>query len=162
MTLSPNARRRLLSAVQHKAAADELAREIEQGVDYVVLEERLTLTNAVSRSMTGVVPAGAVILSVKANAETLIVGDGTGDNAADRWAIGITGSVAKYGAAASLLKNQKVTRIPAHAVLAAAETLGVYAVASNGTTAATEKFVAGGIILLQVCYIMPVPLRDAP
>jgi hypothetical protein len=161
MTLSPTARRRIQQAIQNKATAEEIIAAIDENVAYTVLEERLTLTNAVKKDMTASVPIGAVILSVHANAETLIVGDASGDNLADRWAIGITGNVAKYGAAASLVKNQKVSKIPAHAVLAAAEQLGVYAVKADGSTAATEKFTAGGIVLVRVCYVTPVLLRDA-
>lgn len=121
----------------------------------------MTLTNAVFTPLTALIPAGAVILCIQANAKTLIVGDASGDDLLAKFALGIVGNVAKYGASASLVKNQKIDKIPAHAVLAGTEQISVYGVKADGTTAATEKFVAGGIVRVRVEYQVPNSLDDA-
>lgn len=162
MTLSPSARRRMQSAIGNQKDAKEICDAIDESVNYIEIEEVLTLTNAVSRAMSRQVPVGAVIRSIHVNNETLVVGDGTGDNALERIGVGITGNAAKYGATQNLLKNTKLSRNVPHAVLAAAETITLFGVATNGTTAATERFVAGGRVRIRVCYVVPLDLPNAP
>jgi hypothetical protein len=162
MTLSPAARRRMQSAIGNQASSKEICDAIDESVNYIEVEQVLTLTNAVSRAMTAAIPIGAVIRSIHVNNDTLVVGDATGDNALERIGVGITGNVAKYGATANLLKNSKLSRNIPHAVLAAAETITLFGVATNGTTAATERFVAGGRVRIRVCYVMPLDLPNAP
>jgi hypothetical protein len=162
MTLSRAARRRMQQSMGNQANAKEICDAIDESVNYIEVEEILTLTLAVSRAMTAQIPVGAVIRSIHVNNETLVAGDGTGDNALERIGVGIAGNVAKYGATANLLKNTKLSRNVPHAVLAAAETITLFGVATNGTTAATERFVAGGRVRIRVCYVVPLDLPNAP
>jgi hypothetical protein len=160
MTLSRASRKRMLQAIGHQGNAKEICDAIDQSVNYIEVEERLTLTNAVSRAMAAAIPIGAVIRSIHVNLDTAVTGDDSGDNLLARIAVGITGTVAKYGSVTTLTKNSKRSAIPAHAVLAAAETITLFA-AKTDNTAATEKFTAGGIVRIRVCYAVPIDLPNA-
>jgi hypothetical protein len=160
MTLSANGPRRLKQALIQAAAADEVADILEALVTHTTVEETLTLTNAVSRAMTAQIPAGAVITSVAVNLQTAVTGDASGDDLLARIGLGISGTVAKYGSVTALTKNAKLTRIPAHAVLASAETLTLFACKTDNS-AATEKFTAGGVVKVRVTYETAAALPDA-
>lgn len=159
MVLSKNARRRLKDAVIDHDAANELADAIDQNVDYVVVTEVLTLTNAVKKDMTAEIPAGALIRSVHVNLDTAVTGDASGDDLLAKVSLGITGTIGKYGITAALTKNSKITKIPSPAVLASAETIGVYAAKTDGS-ACTEKFTAGTKVRVRICYEIPVALPN--
>jgi hypothetical protein len=160
MTLSANGRRRLKQALIQANALAEIGGILDGLVNSVVIDETLTLTNAVSRAMTAQIPVGAVITGVAVNLETAVDGDNTNDNLLARIGLGITGTVAKYGQVTTLTRNSKLTRIPAHAVLTAAETLTLFALKTDNT-AATERFAAGGRVRVRVTYATGDPLPDA-
>lgn len=161
MTLSPNARRQLGTALVKAAPAKEIGDLLDGLPNVFTIDEVLTLTNAVKKDLSSVVPIGAVITSIAVNLQTAVTGDASGDDLFAKIGVGITGNVAKYGAVATLTKNSKLTKTPAHAVLAAAETIGVYAVKTDGSTAATEKFTAGGKVRVRITYLMANALPDA-
>ncbi len=127
----------------------------------VLIEETVTLTNAASTNLVGTLPAGAVVTTVAVNLQTAVVGDGSGDVLFARVGLGIAGTPAKYGVTTAKAKNNKITKIIASAVLASAETLGLYAVKADGSTAATEKFTAGATVKVRVWYTVPVAIADA-
>jgi hypothetical protein len=160
MTLSLKARASLKQAIINAASFLEISNILAGLPDVGIIDEVVTLTNAVKTDLATQVPAGAVITSVCVNAQTLIVGDASGDDLLAKVGIGITGTVAKYGNLAALTKNTKSTVTPTHAVLASAETIGVYAVKTD-TTAATEKFVAGGKVRVRITYMKANALPDA-
>lgn len=161
MTLSPNSRRQLGIALVKNAPAQEVADILDGLPNVKTIDEVLTLTNAVKKDLSAAVPAGAVITSIAVNLQTAVTGDASGDDLFAKIGVGITGNVAKYGAVATLTKNSKLTKIPAHAVLGSAETIGVYAVKTDGSTAATEKFTAGGKVRVRITYETPYALPDA-
>ena len=161
MTLSPNARRQIDMALVKAAPAREVVDILDGLPNVKTLDEVLTLTNAVSKAMSAAIPIGAVITSISVNLQSAVTGDASGDDLFTKIGVGITGNVAKYGAVATLTKNSKLTKIPSHAVLAAAETLTLFTVKTDGTTAATEKFTAGGKVRVRVTYETPYVLPDA-
>ena len=61
-----------------------------EGLELLVIDEVVTVTNAVETNLTNKVPAGAVILAVQGNLQTLIAGDGSGDDLGVKVGIGIT------------------------------------------------------------------------
>lgn len=132
-----------------------------EGLEVKVYDEIIAITNAVTTNTTCAIPAGAVILSAQVNLVKTVVGDTSGDNLLARVGLGITGTVVKYGVSADLVKNTKIDTLPAWAVNAG-ETLAVYAVKADGSTAATEKFVASGAaVRVRVVYLVPNSLDDA-
>ena len=155
------------NAMGEPSAANELLDILDEVADQhdsleiVSLDEVVTLTNAVADNLSAVIPAGAVILYVGANLDTLVEGDGTGDDGLLKVGIGPSGDPDKYGKTTVLTKNAKVTTIPDWAVLASAETIRVNAVDTNGAIV-TEKFVAGGEVHVRVTYLKPRALSDKP
>lgn len=145
------------------AAAAVVARfgaSATEGWEIKVIDEDVTLTNAVAEDLTEDIPTGAVILSVQANLETLIAGDTTGDDGLTKVGIGISSDPDKYGKTAALTQNSKVDTIPDWAVLASPEDIQVYAVDNSGT-AVTEKFVAAGVVRVRIVYAVCNSLDDA-
>lgn len=134
------------------AVALRIGKSVTEGLERKVIDETVTATNAVSIALTaGAIPAGAVVLSAQAVIDTTLTGDGTGDGLLARVGIGISSSKAKYGATADMVKNTKLNTIPAHAVNAG-ETILLYGLKADGTTAATEKFTAGGKVRVHIVY----------
>ncbi len=133
---------------------------VTEGTEVRVIDEVVTLTNAVTTNLTNTVPAGAVIVSVQANLNTAVTGDASGDDLFVKVGIGTSGDPDKYGLSADLTKNAKVNTIPDWAVLASAETIGARAAKTDGT-AATEKFTAGGKVRIRVVYLTLNSLVDA-
>lgn len=131
-----------------------------EGTNVSVIDEIVTTTNAVENNLTNTVPAGAVILSVQGNLETLIVGDGTGDDLGVKVGIGVTADPDKYGITSALTKNLKIDTIPDWAVLSGAETVCVK-LAKTAGAAATEKFVAGGKVRVRIVYLTLASLANA-
>jgi hypothetical protein len=160
MSLSIRAKQSLKQALINAAANNEIAAILDGLPDVFTIDQIVTLTNAVSTALATQVPAGAVITSICANADTLVEGDASGDNLLARVAIGISGTIAKYGAMNALTKNTKLTATPTHAVLASAETITLFA-AKTDNSAATEKFVAGGRVRVRITYLRAAALPDA-
>lgn len=123
-----------------------------EGLETVVLEETVTLTNAVKTDLATQIPAAAIILCVQGNLKTAVVGDASGDDGLVKVAVGTAADPDIYGKTTTLAKNQKINMIPAaYAVLASALTISVYAVDTNGA-AVTEKFVAAAQVRVRVTY----------
>jgi len=135
------------------AVALRLGTSATEGLEIKVYDETITLTNAVADDTNCVIPAGAVILSVQGNLETVVAGDGGGGDAVADIGIGISGgdedAYAEFGA---LTKNTKADAIPDWAVLAGETTLAIFALQADGNTAATEEFAAGGKVRIRVVY----------
>jgi len=140
-------------ALRFGAAASE-------GLEVKVIDETVVLTNAVETDLTETVPAGAVVLSVQANLETAVTGDGTGDDGLTKVGIGLTADPDKYGKTSALTQNAKIDTIPDWAVLAAEETVTVKACDDNGD-AVTEKFTADGEVRVRIVYAACNSLADA-
>jgi hypothetical protein len=143
--------------------SDTFAAELCNALDamsLVVVDEVITLTNAVETNLTATVPSGAVILNVQGNLQTLIVGDASGDNGMVKVGIGTTADPDKYGKFSALTKNLKVNTIPDWAVLSGAETVTIKATDTDGV-AVTEKFVAGGKVRVRIVYAALTSLADA-
>jgi hypothetical protein len=132
-----------------------------EGLEVWALDEIVTLTNAVKTALAATIPAGAVIICAQANIKVAVTGDASGDNGLVKIGIGIDADPDKYGLSAVLTKNAKIDKIPAHAVLSGAETVGVYAVDTAGA-AVTEKFVAGGEVRVRFTYHLPNSLDNVP
>jgi hypothetical protein len=133
-----------------------------EGLEVKVYDEIVELTNAVTTNTTLAVPAGAVVLSAQANLQATITGDASGDDLLAKIGLGITGSVVKYGVTSALTKNAKIDTVPDWAVNAG-ETLALYAVKADGSTAATEKFTGGAtqLVRVRVVYLAANSLDDA-
>jgi len=142
------------------AAALSLSFGSGEGTRVYVIDEVVTLTNAVSTALTNTVPAGAVILSVQGNLQTAVVGDASGDDLFAKVGIGVAADPDKYGLSAVLTANAKLGAIPDWAVLGTAETVIVKAAKTDGS-AATEKFVAGGQVRVRIVYLALTNLADA-
>lgn len=182
MSLSTESRSRLNYALGASHAASEIATQLNtptltdssltgavnqrfgstttEGLEVRVLEQTVTLTNAVQTDLTNVIPAGAVILSVQGNLETLVAGDESGDDLGAKVGIGVTADPDKYGISSALTKNLKIDKIPDWAVLGSNEQITVKLAKTDGS-AATEKFVAGGLVRVRVVYLMTNSLDDA-
>jgi hypothetical protein len=141
------------------AVALRLGATATEGLEIKVIDETVTLTNAVETDLTETVPAGAVILSVQANLATAVTGDASGDDGLTKVGIGVTADPDKYGLSADLAKNTKINTIPDWAVLAGAETVTVKA-ADNAGAAVTEKFTAGGEVRVRLVYAVLNSLDD--
>lgn len=166
MTVANGTKRKLEVALGNHAAAQEVNAILDEAdaifdrVDVVTLTEQVTVTNAVKTDMSTAVPAGAVILSVAGRNDTLIEGDGTGDDGLVRVGLGVAGNPDAYGIGL-LTKNVKTGGIPTLAPLGSETTLGVYAADAAGA-AVTEKFTAGGKVTISIVYLVPKALPDAP
>lgn len=132
-----------------------------EGLETIVQEETVTLTNAVKTDLTDQVPAGAIILCVQGNLKTAVTGDASGDDGLVKVAIGTAADPDIYGISGTLAKNQKLNKIPAAYAVLAATTVSVYAVDTNGA-AVTEKFTAGGQVRVRITYQLLNSLDDAP
>jgi len=141
------------------AVAQRFGASATEGFEVKVIDEVVTLTNAVECDLTETVPDGAVILSVQANNDTLVEGDATGDDGLTKVGIGVTGDPDKYGLSADLVQNTKTNTLPAYAVLSGAETVTVKA-ADNAGAAVSEKFVAGGKVRVRIVYLACNSLDD--
>ena len=138
----------------------EIGTQGGEGTQIVVQDEIVTLTNAVETDLAHTVPAGAVILSVQANLETLVVGDASGDNLGAKVGIGTTADPDKYGITSALTANLKIDTLPDWAVLGSEETVTVKLAKTDGS-AATEKFVAGGLVRVRIVYLRLTSLANA-
>jgi len=145
---------KLVSALTDENSARDVFDLVNGLPKLFVVEEIVTTTNAVETNMSVTIPAGAVITEVYANLDTLVAGDASGDDLGVKVGIGVTADPDKYGLTADLTKNQKVSKIAAHAVLANAEQICVKLAKTDGS-AATEKFVAGAKIYVRVSYMLP-------
>lgn len=142
------------------AVALRFGKTVTEGLEIKVIDETVTLTNAVEDDLTETVPAGAVILSSQGNLETAVVGDGTGDDGLVKVGIGVTADPNKYGLSGALTKNSKIDSIPDWAVLGSEETVTVKAADAAGA-AVTEKFTAGGSVRVRIVYAVCNSLDNA-
>lgn len=142
------------------AAILRLGKTATEGTEVKVIDEVVTLTNAVETNLTETVPSGAVILSVQANLNSAVTGDASGDDGLTKVGIGVTADPDKYGLTSGLTKNLKADTVPAWTVLSGAEQICVKA-ADNAGAAVTEKFVAGGTVRVRVVYVTLNSLDDA-
>ena len=112
-----------------------------EGLELVVYEE--TVSPAAVETNLLNTPAGAVLLSVQANVETLLVAGGTSVT----FAVGIAADPDKYGYPGSdtLAQDAKVDTIPDWAVLAASEQMVLTAAATGGTADGDTAFTAGSV-----------------
>lgn len=132
---------------------------VRNALDVVEYTEQITLTNAAFVNLTSTIPAGSVILYSALRADTLVVGDGSGDNGLTKLGLGASGDPDLYGLTGALTANSKNAVIPDWAVQGSALQLRVNAVNNSGV-AVTEKFVAGGLVTVKVVYITPRALAD--
>ena len=143
------------------AVAARLGATATEGYEIKVYDEILTLTNAVTLDTGCVIAAGDVILSVQGNLNTAVTGDASGDNLLAKIGIGISGGDEDaYAGFAALALNTKADAIPDFAVNSG-ETLAIFAMKTDGTTACTEKFVAGGLVRVRVVYATQNSLDNA-
>ena len=131
-----------------------------EGLEVKVIDETVTLTNAVEDDLTETLPAGAVVLSAQLNLETAVTGDASGDDGLDLVGLGTTADPDLLTITSALTKNAKADTIPDWAVLASETTITIKAV-DDGGAAVTEKFVAGGIVRARIVYAVPNSLDDA-
>jgi hypothetical protein len=132
---------------------------LAEGLSIKILEETVDLTSAGAKfvAMTTAVPAGAVILSASANVQTLVVAGGT----TAKVALGLNGGdVDKYGKTTNLTLDQKISTIPAHAVLAGAETIDVCGVTSDGS-ALGDTNISAGSVRVRIVYFQLADLANA-
>lgn len=132
---------------------------IASGLQVKVIEEVVSLVAAGAkyRTMTTSIPAGAVILAVQVNNDSLVVAGGTSVK------VGIgdhTGVCNTYGATAALTKNAKANTIPAWSPLAGAMYLDVCACATVATGLGDTNF-SGGLVRVRIAYLVPANLPDA-
>jgi hypothetical protein len=147
--------RRLESALGNASVAEYLINLLNAMPEFRVIDEVVTLTNAVETNLSVVVPAGSVITFVQANLDTTVVGDASGDDLGVKVGIGVTADPDKYGITASLVQNQKVDWVPTFTRLASDEQICVKLAKTDGS-AATEKFVSGSRVRVKVGYMRPV------
>jgi len=166
MALSSGTKMSLRNALASNPAYEDLTADLAaiaklpDGMVVNVLEEQVTLTNAVEDNLSTTIPANAIILSVAANLDTLVVGDASGDNGLVKVGIGVTADPDKYGLTPDLLKNSKSTWAITPTRLTAAEQITVKAANTSGV-AVTEKFVAGGKVTVRVVYLTATALPNA-
>ena len=147
------------------AVAIRLGKTVTEGYEISVIDEVVTLTNAVKTDLTTQLPAGSIVLCAQGNVDAAVAGDASGDNGLKGVAIGTAADVDLYGKSATnadpVIKNTKFNMIPAaYAVIANATTVSVYAV-DNAGAAVTEKFTAGGKVRCRIAYAVPNSLDDA-
>lgn len=124
----------------------------DDGTRISVIDEVVTLTNAVETNLTSTVPAGAVILSTQVVLHTAVTGDASGDDLLAKVGVGVTADPDKYAITPALTANSKHSKIPTWAVLGAEETVTVKAAKTDGS-ACTEKFVGGGLVRVRIVYL---------
>ena len=150
---------RLLTAGAAAAAvADRIGASLTEGYEIKVIDETVSgFAAAKTFDLTEDIPAGAVILSVQANIETLVVAGGT----SVKVAIGVAGGdVDKYGKTANLSKNAKIDTIPTHAVLGGAEDVQIGIVVTDGSTLG-DTDASAGAVRVQIVYAALNSLDDA-
>lgn len=132
-----------------------------EGTELRVIDEVVTMTaSAVETALTNQIPANSVVLSVQTNIQQTVVGSADNDDAAAKIAIGISGTITKYGVTADLIKNTKVDKVPSSwAVLGSAETVNVKLVKSD-SSACTET-AASGKVRVRIVYLALNSLDDA-
>ena len=118
-------------------------------------DETLSALAAVSTDLTEDVPAGAVILSVQGNIETLCVAGGT----SVKVGIGPTADPDKYGKTTAFTKNLKIDTIPDWAVLGSAEDIQINAVATAGGIGDTAF--SAGAVRVRIVYLATNSLDNA-
>ena len=137
------------------AVVQRIGGSATEGYEVRVIDETISALAAVSTDLTEDVPAGAVILSVQANIETLVVAGGT----SVKVGIGPVGDPDQYGLTADLAKNTKADLIPAHAVLASAEDIQINMVTAAGAIGDTAA--SAGAVRVRIVYAVPNSLDDA-
>lgn len=140
-------------------SAINLGNSVTEGTHVKVIDETLSLASlgAKFKAMTTPIPSGAVILSVQANIETLVVAGGT----TVKIALGLHGGdVDKYGITGSLVKNQKINTVPDWAVLSGAEQIDVNGVLTDGSDLGGTNISAGSV-RVRVVYLQLASLTDA-
>jgi hypothetical protein len=121
------------------------------GVSEYFIDEIVSLTNAVETDLTSTLPAGAIVEYTQMILNTTVVGDESGDDGLVKVGLGTTADPDKYGKTADLVKDSLVKNTYTPVMLAAEETVTVKAADTNGA-AVTEKFVAGGLVRVQIRY----------
>lgn len=124
-----------------------------------VIDEVISLAAAGAKfkATSAAVPAGAVILLVQANIDTLAVAGGT----TAKLALGLHGGdVDKYGISADLLKNTKINTIPDWAVLSGTEQIDINGVLTDGSDLGDTNLSAGAVHF-RCMYAQPAALPDA-
>ncbi|TXH16454.1 MAG: hypothetical protein E6R03_05450 [Hyphomicrobiaceae bacterium] len=144
--------RRLEHALGSENASKYLFDMLNAMPNFVTREEVVTLTNAVETNLSFTIPAGAVVLTVQANLDTTIVGDGSGDDLGVKVGIGVTADPDKYGLTGALTQNQKIDWVATPTRVATAEQICVKFAKTDGS-ACTEKFTAGGLVFVRVTYM---------
>lgn len=141
------------------AVAQRFGASATEGLEIKVIDEDVSLASAGAKyvALTDAVPAGAVILSVQANVEALVVAGGT----TVKVGVGLNaGDMDKYGKTSDLTQNQKIDTIPDWAVLGGEEQLDVCGVVTNGSTLGDSNLTAG-TVRVRVVYLVPNSLDDA-
>ena len=134
----------------------------QEGYGIYMIDE-IVACSAVNNNLTNVIPKGATILSVNANAQAALTGGGT----TVTWSIGPSGTPNKYGtagyptAADLLTKNSKSTWTGATQTAAATEQIAVNAAATGGASAGNTALTVGSVRVV-VVYMVGIPLIDAP
>jgi len=159
MAVSGPATFRLETALNDPDSARHLIEQIN-AAGGTVIDELVTLTNAVTVNLSQVVPSGSVVLSVQANLQTTVSGDGSGDDLLAKVGIGTTVDPDKYAITSALTKNSKAKGLADWAVLASDEQIAVRACQSDGSPC-TEKFLAGGQVRVRVVYLSVPDLGNA-
>ena len=165
MTLKSGTVTNLFAAMGNNAAADDVRDHINAGAlvfDGMVptkITQQVTLTNAVKTDLTTQLPANSVVLLAKLRLDELAVGDASGDDLFAKVGLGTAADPDLYGLTAALTANSKATTIPPWAEVTTATTVSVYACKSDGS-AATEKFVAGSLVTVELTYLVASDLAD--
>lgn len=149
---------RLSAGAAAAAIAQRYGISDTEGLEIRIIEETISAMSAAKTfDLTEDIPTGAVILSVQANIETLVVAGGT----TVKIAIGVAGGdVDKYGKTANLSQNQKIDTIPTHAILSGAEDVQVAAVVTDGS-ALGDTNVSAGAVRVRIVYAITNSLDDA-
>src|SRR5262245_28665340 len=130
-----------------------------EGLHIKVLEEVVDLTalGAKYKALTTGIPTNAVLLSVQANIEELVVASGT----TVKVGLGYhAGSVSALGITGSLVKNQKITSMLDWAVGVGTNQIDVCGVVTDGSALGSGNITAGKVRVV-IVYIIPVDLADA-
>jgi hypothetical protein len=124
-----------------------------EGLEFKVIEESVEADGSAAYDLTQDIPAGAVILSVQANLDTIVAA-----TTAVKVGIGVTDNEDKYGKTSALTKNLKIDTVPDWAVLASAEDVQVFACDTAGDDAGTLDT---GTIRVRIVYVACNSLDDA-
>lgn len=156
--LSHTSARTMTGSSAAGTVADRFGGSVTEGYELKIVDQTVSgFTGAKTFDLTADVPAGAYILSVQANIETLVVAGGT----SVKVAIGVAGGdVDKYGKTGTLAKNQKIDTIPTHAILASAEDVQIGIVVTDGSTLG-DTDASAGAVRIRIVYALPNSLDDA-